>query len=68
MVIFVKQVSADKAEALRLLLLILPLTLSPRIIYQTVFNHSSYSSSRLVYLTLSCNCYQSYVSIVKDKH
>lgn len=41
MVIFVKQVLADKTEALRLLFLILSLTLSPRIIYQNVFNHST---------------------------
>lgn len=59
MVISVKQVSADKAEALRLLFLIPSLTLSPSLIYQNVFNHSS---SCLVYLTLSswC-CYQSVI-------
>lgn len=51
MVIFVKQEKAYKAEALRLLFLILSLTLSlysPRRIYQNVFNHSSC----LVYFTL----------------
>lgn len=63
MVISVRQVSAQKTEALRFVMPdFLPLTLSPRIIYQNVFNHSSSSSGfvcwfNFVVLLLSISCF-----------